>query len=53
MMAQDFGDLFSPADRRIIGAIHVIGMGLYLLSAVLTITSGISYFRQHGHVVLE
>ncbi len=53
MMAQDYGDLFSPADRRIIGAIHVIGMGLYLLSAILTITSGISYFRQHGHVVLE
>ena len=53
MMAQDFGDLFSPADRRIIGAIHVIGMGLYLLSAVLTVTSGISYFRRHGHVVLE
>jgi CDP-diacylglycerol--glycerol-3-phosphate 3-phosphatidyltransferase len=53
MMAQDFGSLFAPEDRWIIGLIHWAGMGWYLLSAVLTITSGISYFRRHGHVVLE
>src|SRR5882672_5875606 len=44
MMAQDFGHLFAEGDRWIITAIHYTGMGLYLLAAVLTITSGISYF---------
>ena len=53
MMAQDFGDLFSPDDHWIIHGIHVAGLGLYALSVVLTITSGVSYFRRHGHVVLE
>jgi CDP-diacylglycerol--glycerol-3-phosphate 3-phosphatidyltransferase len=53
MMQQDFGHLFPAADRWIITVIHTGGMGLYLLSAVLTITSGVSYFRRHGHVVLE
>jgi CDP-diacylglycerol--glycerol-3-phosphate 3-phosphatidyltransferase len=53
MMDRDFGELFSTADRAIINFIHVTGMGLYLLSVVLTVTSGISYFRRHGHVVLE
>jgi hypothetical protein len=37
----------------VITTVHWIGMGLYVLSAVLTITSGISYFRRHGRVVLE
>jgi CDP-diacylglycerol--glycerol-3-phosphate 3-phosphatidyltransferase len=53
MMAQDFGHLFSRDDRWIITFIHVGGMVLYLLAAVLTFTSGLSYFRRHGHVVLE
>ncbi|HVT73017.1 MAG TPA: CDP-diacylglycerol--glycerol-3-phosphate 3-phosphatidyltransferase [Lacunisphaera sp.] len=53
MMAQDYGDLFAPGDRWIIRVIHYAGIGLYALSVVLTITSGISYFRRHGHVVLE
>ncbi len=53
MMSQDYSHLFSAADRWIISGIHWIGMGLYGLAAVLTITSGISYFRRHGHVVLE
>ncbi len=53
MMARDFGHLFSDGDRGIISVIHYSGMGLYVLAAVLTITSGISYFRRHGHVVLE
>ncbi len=53
MMQQDYGHLFTDSDRWIIAIIHYAGMGLYLLAAVLTITSGISYFRRHGHVVLE
>ena len=53
MMAQDYGHLFTKGDRWIITGIQYTGMGLYLLAAVLTITSGISYFRRHGYVVLE
>ena len=53
MMSQDFGHLFASGDRWIIQAIHYTGMGMYLLAAVLTITSGISYFRRHGHAVME
>jgi CDP-diacylglycerol--glycerol-3-phosphate 3-phosphatidyltransferase len=53
MMSQDYGHLFPPDDRWIIDAIHYLGMGLYLLAAVLTITSGVSYFRRHGHAVME
>ena len=53
MMTQDFGNLFSADDRWIIAVIHYTGIGLYFLSAVLTITSAISYFRRHGHVVLD
>jgi CDP-diacylglycerol--glycerol-3-phosphate 3-phosphatidyltransferase len=53
MMSQDLGHLFSADDRWIITTLRVTGMGLYFLSAVLTITSGISYFRRHGHVVLD
>jgi CDP-diacylglycerol--glycerol-3-phosphate 3-phosphatidyltransferase len=53
MMEQDFGHLFSPADRWVISFIHYSGMGLFFASAVLTITSAISYFRRHGQVVLD
>lgn len=53
MLSQDFGHLFPADDQWVILTVHLIGMGLYFLSAVLTITSGISYFRRHGHVVLE
>ena len=53
MMAQDLGHLFSPDDRWIITTLHGTGMFFYLASAVLTITSATSYFRRHGHVVLD
>ena len=53
MFTQDFGALFPAGDRSIITFIQYAGMGLYFLSAVLTITSGISYFRRHGHAVME
>ena len=49
MFRQDFAEV-GPA---MVTMVHWIGMGLYVLSAVLTITSGISYFRKHGRVVLE
>jgi CDP-diacylglycerol--glycerol-3-phosphate 3-phosphatidyltransferase len=53
MMSKDFGDVFPAGDRWIISTIQYVGMGLYALSVVLTITSGLSYFRRHGHVVLK
>ena len=52
MFQRDFGDIFHSDDLPIL-VVQWIGMGFYLLSAVLTITSGVSYFRKHGHVVLE
>ena len=45
---EDFG-----TDRLTIDVVHWIGLFLFVLSAVLTITSGWSYFRRHGHVVLD
>lgn len=53
MFGRDFGHLFATEDWWVIKFIHYSGMGLYVLSALLTITSGISYFRRHGHVVVE
>jgi len=52
MFQRDFSDMFHGDDVAIL-TVQWIGMGFYLLSAVLTITSGVSYFRKHGHVVLE
>lgn len=53
MMDKDFGHLFPGDERWIITWIQYGGMALYLLAAILTITSAISYFRRHGHAVLE
>lgn len=53
MLQRDFGELFPGEDRLIISGVHWLGLGLFVLSAVLTITSGWSYFRRHGHVVLD
>jgi CDP-diacylglycerol--glycerol-3-phosphate 3-phosphatidyltransferase len=48
MFGQDFG--FQGDDRGMVTFVRIIGMSLYALSAVLTITSGIAYFRKHGKV---
>ena len=53
MLAQDFGDLFAGDARWQVTAVHGLGLGLFVLSAVLTVTSGYTYFRKHGHVVLD
>jgi CDP-diacylglycerol--glycerol-3-phosphate 3-phosphatidyltransferase len=50
MFGRDFGDLLPQA---LINGVHWTGLGLFVLSAVLTITSAVSYFRRHGHVVLD
>jgi CDP-diacylglycerol--glycerol-3-phosphate 3-phosphatidyltransferase len=52
MFAQDFPELFGGDERRWLDGVHDVGIGLFVLSAVLTLTSGWSYFRRHGHVVM-
>jgi CDP-diacylglycerol--glycerol-3-phosphate 3-phosphatidyltransferase len=52
MFSRDFADTFGN-ERLAINTVHWIGLFLFVLSAVLTITSGWSYFRRHGHVVLD
>jgi CDP-diacylglycerol--glycerol-3-phosphate 3-phosphatidyltransferase len=51
MFERDFG--FTGADRGWVTGVRAVGIALFLLSAVLTITSGISYFRRHGRVLMS
>ena len=53
MMDKDFGHPFPGDERWIITWIQYGGMALYVLAAILTMTSAISYFRRHGQAVLE
>ena len=49
MFLLDFG--FTGDDRHWVTGVRIVGMGLFALSAILTITSGISYFRKYGHAL--
>ena len=40
-------------DTQIVDTVSWIGIGLFVLSAILTITSGISYMRRHGRVLMS
>lgn len=53
MFRIDFGDLFPADNLIIIQGVHVVGVSLYFLSALLTITSGANYFRRHAHVMAD
>lgn len=53
MFARDFGSLFGGTDDTAVRVVHWGGMGLYGLATVLTVTSGIAYYRRHGHVVRD
>ncbi len=53
MFARDFSELFIGSEDTMVRVVHWGGLGLYVLSAVLTVTSGLSYFRRHGHVVKD
>ena len=39
-------------DRAWVFGVRLIGITLFVLSAVLTITSGVAYFRRHGRVLM-
>jgi len=51
MFAKDHSELFAGGEHRWVTGVQIIGMSLYGLSAVLTITSGFVYFRRHGYVL--
>ncbi|MDB4385556.1 CDP-diacylglycerol--glycerol-3-phosphate 3-phosphatidyltransferase [Opitutaceae bacterium] len=53
MFRIDFGDLFPADNLIIIQVVHIVGVSLYFLSALLTITSGANYFRRHAHVMAD
>ena len=53
MFGRDFAELFQGEEAWWVVSVNWIGIGLYALSAVLTITSGATYFRRHGHVVMS
>jgi CDP-diacylglycerol--glycerol-3-phosphate 3-phosphatidyltransferase len=44
---------FIGDERIVVTGTRVVGMGLFALSAVLTLTSGFSYFRKHGRVLFN
>ena len=53
MFARDFGELFRGEQSWWVTWVSWGGIGLFALSVVLTVTSGVTYFRRHGHVVMD
>ena len=51
MLSQDFPELFAGQDRLWVTGVRALGMCLFGLSAILTISSGVVYFRRHWHVL--
>jgi CDP-diacylglycerol--glycerol-3-phosphate 3-phosphatidyltransferase len=53
MLAAEHGGGFGGDDRGWVIGVRIIGIVLYVASAVLTITSGFSYFRRYGKVLFK
>ena len=53
MLAGDYPELFGGEDRTWVTTVQIVGMALYALAAVLSTTSGVSYFRRHGRVLFS
>ena len=53
MFERDFSDLFGGDANISVRVVQWGGLCLYMLAAVLTVTSGIAYFRKHGHAVRD
>jgi CDP-diacylglycerol--glycerol-3-phosphate 3-phosphatidyltransferase len=53
MLEKDFGELFRGAEHWQVTAVQGLGLALFVLSAILTVTSGSAYFRRHRHVLLD
>lgn len=50
MFALDFSDVGEASLNRFV---HGVGLAFFVSSVVLTVTSGWTYFRKHGHVVRD
>ena len=53
MFGFDFADVFGGDDQIIVRVVHWVGLALYFISAILTVTSGTTYFRRHAHVMAD
>jgi CDP-diacylglycerol--glycerol-3-phosphate 3-phosphatidyltransferase len=53
MFSTDFGSLFRGSEEWWITWINIGGIVLFAVAALLTITSGVTYFRRHGHVIKD
>lgn len=53
MLSSEHGGGFGGDDRHWVTGVRLVGIFLFVLSTVLTITSGWSYFRRHGHVLFK
>jgi len=53
MLSRDFSELFGGDDRGWVTGVWGIGAALFVLSAILTITSGLAYFRRHWRVLKD
>ena len=53
MLEQGHPGVFAGDDHAWVRGVRIIGIILYGLSAVLTVTSGIAYFRRHGRVLFN
>ena len=53
MLEQGHPGVFDGDDHVWVKGVRICGIVLYVLSAVLTVTSGISYFRRHGRVLFD
>jgi CDP-diacylglycerol--glycerol-3-phosphate 3-phosphatidyltransferase len=53
MFATDFGSLFRGTESWWITWTNIGGILLFAVAALLTITSGVTYFRRHGHVIKD
>lgn len=53
MFARDFANFFPGPAHWWVTTVNWGGILLFVLSTVLTLTSGVTYFRRHGHVVMS
>jgi len=53
MLEQGHPGVFAGDNRGWVNGVRIFGIALYVLSAVLTMTSGYSYFRRHGRVLFS
>lgn len=51
MLSKGYPELFNGGGQSWVTGVQLVGIFLFLLSVVLTLTSGITYFRRHGHVL--